>query len=551
MASTPAGPMNGTNSNARPVICVLVVLCILAMLAPVSRLLGAHGAGGDDPVIDPAHVYCTVCGARNNAGSRFCAQDGSPLPEIDLDHVVPGFVRATETYSPETIQRTIDRASHSVVRIYARLEESAYMPVVNMDQRPGHSTGHLELVDAGDGVAGSGFVISDKGEVVTNAHVAAPYGAKAKLTAESHDGKTHLAHLVGIDVASDLALLKLDTHSIPPLAMADERGLHLGEETWAVGNPLDIGISVTRGTISSTGRMRMALHQVESYIHSDAYITHGNSGGPLLNVLGEVVGVSDMGPTEKKGQGYSIPSSMVRLVIEQLRREGAYRRGFVGLHVTPVGPRAIKEFDLHRTRGLVVESVLAESPADLAGFERGDVVFGIDGKLAPSAYLMQEAVSLKGPGASARITRDRGGEVQDVLMKTSLRPQYARIDSIVHFESLLGGRFEPSSEGDGIRFNTRDRFSIGPHFGLRDGVLIDRVYPAQDWSRPDEDDGPNRAKRRGKWIPPGDEVRTLDDLRDALTRAYLGGQVAVTFVLDLGRPVGVTVALNEETPIVF
>lgn len=558
MASNPAGPINGERSMVPLITCVqvipcVVILCLAAATMPVLEVRAADAAAVDAPVIDPAYVYCTVCGARNNAGSRFCRQDGSPLPEVDLNRMVPGFVRAAETYSSETIQRTIDRASRSVVRIHARLEETVYIPSAETDSRPGYSKGYMDSMEPGDEVAGSGFVISERGEVVTNAHVAAPYGAKAKLTIETHDGSEHGARLVGLDEASDLALLKIDTHSLPPLTMGDERRLHLGEETWAVGNPLDIGISVTRGTISSIGRMRMGLNQIESYVHSDAYITHGNSGGPLLNVLGEVVGVSAMGPNDEKGQGYSIPASMTRLVIEQLRDDGAYQRGFIGLHVKPIGPQAIKEFSLQRDVGLVVESVLKDSPADAAGFKRGDVVFGIDGKYAPTAYLMQEAVSLKGPGAGIAISRDRGGDVQEVLMKTSLRPQYARIDPSIHFGSLLGGRFESSPTGDGVRFYARDRFSVGPHYGLRDGVLIIKVHPAQDWKKPDADDSSNKKKprRRGKWVPPGDDVRSLDDLNGVLERAYLGGLMAAMFILDMGEPVPVTMALGEETPIVF
>jgi hypothetical protein len=244
---------------------------------------------------------------------------------------------------------------------------------------------------------------------------------------------------------------------------------------------------------------------------------------------------------------------MARLVIEQLREEGVYRRGFIGLHVSSIGPQSIREFSLKRTRGLVVESVLKDSPAEAAGFKRGDVIFGFDGKFAPVTYLMQEAVSLAGPGTQVRISRDRDGEVSDVLVNTTLRPQHARIDPILHFESLLGGRFVAAPEGGGIRFNALDRFSIGPHYGLRDGVLIDKVHPAQDWKRDEADgrSGKKRKKRRMKWVPPGNEVRTLDDLRAALERAYLGRQMAVTFILDMERPVGVTVALNEECPVVF
>jgi S1-C subfamily serine protease len=551
MAPNSAGLIDGVSSMVPLITCVLVILGGGVATMPVSEVSASDSGSGDAPVIDPAHVYCTVCGARNKAGSRFCRQDGSPIPDIDPRHLMPGFVPAAETYSSATIQRTIERASRSVVRIHARTMETVYLPVAEISKRPGRSSGHIELIDIGSEAAGSGFVISDRGEVVTNAHVAAPYGARAKLTIETIDGKTHGARLVGIDVASDLALLKIDTHSIPPLTMADERRLHLGEETWAVGNPLDIGISVTRGTISSIGRMRMGMNQVESYIHSDAYITSGNSGGPLLNVLGEVVGVSDLAVSAEKGQGYSIPSSMARLVIEQLREEGIYRRGFLGLHVSAIGPQAIKEFSLHRTQGLVVESVLKNSPADAAGFRRGDVIFGIDDRFAPVTYLMQEAVSLKGPGTPVRIARDRGGEVQDVLMKTALRPRPARIDPVLHFGMMLGGRFEQASDGEGIIYRAPDRFSIGQHFGMFNGVRIQKVHPAQDWERGEPEERSRKKKRSSTREVPGIDVFTLDDLRAALERAYFGGQMAATFYVGNERPVAVTVGFSEDFPAIF
>jgi S1-C subfamily serine protease len=472
-------------------------------------------------------------------------RDGSALAPIDPTQFVRGFVRASETYSSGEVQQTINRASASVVRIHATLEERVQFPVANMHRRPGRSFGRVESMEVGDPAAGSGFVISGHGEVVTNAHVAAPLGAPASLTVESGDGREFPAEIVGLDLASDLALLKIDTASIAPLPWADERRLHLGEETWAIGNPLDIGISATRGTISSVGRMRMGMNQVESYVHSDAFIAPGSSGGPLLNVLGGVVGVSAVGFREEKGQGYSIPSTMARLVIERLRRGGAYRRGVVGLPVSPINPELRKEYSIKRARGLVVLSILEGSPAAEAGVRKGDVLFGVNGRFAPSGYLMQEAISVAGPGVETRVTVDRSGTVLDISLTTTLRPEHPRIDPILHFEKLLSASFEEHPEKDGIVVRAPDRYSIARQYGLRDQAHFLEVIPAQDWPGRE---GKKRSSRKGSTRT---KVSNLDELREALRRAYMGQRVGVTFILRMDRDRGATVALDEIWPIIL
>src|SRR5262249_41719279 len=136
--------------------------------------------------------------------------------------------------------------------------------------------GKMETSDADARLAGSGFVIGTGHEIVTNAHVARPDGMEADLTVETQDGKTFPAKIVGVDAASDLALLQIAPDALPPLAWGDSSSIHVGQETWAIGNPLDIGISIARGTMSGITGTRAGLNQVEAFLHSDAHITHGN-----------------------------------------------------------------------------------------------------------------------------------------------------------------------------------------------------------------------------------------------------------------------------------
>src|SRR5262249_58805050 len=134
-----------------------------------------------------------------------------------------------------------------------------------------------------------------------------------------------------------------------------------------------------------------------------------------------------VGLWEDRGQGYSISSGTARLVIDRIRKSGKYERGFLGLHVRQVDSESVSKYGLKRTSGVVVESVLTGTPAESSGFHPGDVLFGINGRQATSSYLLQEAVSSVGPGATLKITLDRGGQVMDLPTTTALRPTTPRI----------------------------------------------------------------------------------------------------------------------------
>ncbi|MBI4168688.1 MAG: trypsin-like peptidase domain-containing protein [Acidobacteria bacterium] len=503
------------------------------------------GSAQLQPVRDSASVFCPVCGAQNRAGSRFCLKDGSPLPAIDPVRYAGGFLRAPETLSAGEIQETVRRATRSVVRVRVKAAAKLRYPVIERSTRLRGYKGRLESFDDEGRLAGSGFAVSPDGEIVTNAHVASPFGTQARLTVETQDGRSFPARVLGIDRASDLALLKIDSGSIPPLTWGDSDQVRLGEETWAIGNPLDLGISVTRGTISSMTRLRTGLQQVENFLHSDASITGGNSGGPLVDLLGRVVGVSNMGFHQAKGQGYSIPSKMARLVMERLRQRGTYERGFLGVQVRPVDAEALQRFTVKRATGSVVESVLAGSPAAGAGFNPGDVLFGINGREAAATYLLQEAVASVGPGVSLRMTLDRTGQVLELPVTTVARPEEPRIDPILDLARYLMVRVEEEPGGKGVTLRMTDEFSVARKYGLSDGCRLTSVLPAQDW--PDT------------WIDLVDykklpgvvQVGGLDDLRRALGRAYLGGRFAAAIHCGEDQYPLTSVAFDESWAIVL
>ena len=517
---------------------------VLVVLVCAALLFGAA---------DPAPVYCPVCGAANEAGSKFCASDGAPLPEFVPSRLPASFVRSADTFSDEEIQQTLDTVGASVVRISARTTTAYKFPVTWWNDRHreffgvvlgGAMVGKLDTSDTDQRLFGSGFAIGEDGEIVTNAHVAAPDGMKTALTVETKDGRTLEATVIGVDPACDLALLKIAPGSLVPLQWGDSGAVRVGQQVWAIGNPQNIGLSFARGTMSGVSATRVGLHQVEAFIHSDALIASGNSGGPLVDVSGRVLGVNAAGINAVRGQGLTIPSRMTRVVIDKLRK-GGYERGFVGLHVKPVDADAISRYNLTRREGAVVEYVLPGTPAQKAGFQSGDVLYGVNGRQTPSSYLLQEAVSSVGGGAPIKLTLDRQGKTMEIEVTTTKRPEDPRTDPLRDVQSYLRLYFEEDARAGIVKVKDPNRSRKAP--GLYDGAIVKSVLPGQDW--PEEPITLNYYKTRGKTI----RVASLADLRTAFARSYIGGKVAMSFevvyVTIANKEPIVSLAFDEVWPI--
>ena len=511
-------------------------------------LLSLAPAAPSWPADEPAPHYCPVCGAQNAAANRFCVKDGTPLPAVDPERRVQFFARSPSTYSPEEIQEAMRGVSQSVVRIRVRTTTTYKYPVAYWKDEEAEyyhraMLGKIETSDSDARFAGSGFVISRDGLIVTNAHVASPDGMQAQLTVETLDGKSLPARLLGLDAPSDLALLKIEENTLPPLEWGDSTAIRVGQETWAIGNPLDIGISIARGTMSGITGTRAGFNQVEAFLHSDAHITHGNSGGPLVDVQGKVLGVSDIVFSDSRGQGYSIPSRMARLVIDRLKEHGKYERGFIGLQIRPVDSDAVRQFGLKRSEGSVVEFLLPDSPASRSGFKPGDVLYGINGHMIVSSYSLQEGVSSVGPGASIRLAVDRQGKLLELQTTTTDRPPTPRVDPLADMQDYLRIHFEEDARKKQVFIRDPYRSQRAP--GLYDGSRVKSVLPCQDW--PDEPVTLSYYRAHARPIPIG----SLDDLRAALKRAYRGGKVAATFEIDNPSAPVASVAFDEIWPILL
>ncbi len=236
---------------------------------------------------------------------------------------------------------------------------------------------------------GAGVIVTPDGYIVTNAHVVE--GARRiriRLQGMKQDPALADVHgpieakLVGVDQLSDVAVLKIDARDLPALQFADSSLLKQGQIVFAFGSPLGLENSVTMGVVSATER-QMDPDNPAIYIQTDAPINPGNSGGPLVDVDGKVVGINTFIISESggnEGLGFAIPSNVVKNVYEQLRSEGHVHRGEIGVAVRSITPDLLEGLDLATARGVLLEDITPNSPADKAGLKIGDVVINVGGK---------------------------------------------------------------------------------------------------------------------------------------------------------------------------
>ena len=291
---------------------------------------------------------------------------------------------------------------------------------------------------------GSGFVIDKTGHIVTNYHVV--QGAK-KINVSFSNGASTKATVVGVDPSSDLAVLKVDASSraLTPLQLGNSDDMRVGDPVVAIGNPFGLDRTVTAGIVSAIQRAITAPngYTIDHVIQTDAAINHGNSGGPLLNRRGQVIGVNAQietggsGNSGNVGVGFAIPSNTVENVIAQLLREGHVNRAFIGISATPITRDLARVFRLPVSKGLLVQSVQPGSGAASAGLEAGttqvvlagesynlggDIIVQADKSPVASLDKLRDVVATKKPGDKLRLVVYRNGKRTVVSVKLGRQP---------------------------------------------------------------------------------------------------------------------------------
>lgn len=264
---------------------------------------------------------------------------------------------------------------------------------------------------------GSGVIASADGTILTNFHVVD--GAE-KITVLMSDNKSYDAKIVGSDQPSDLAVLKIEAQNLPFLTLGNSDNVRVGDIVLAIGNPLGIGQTVTAGIISAKGRRTgLSDGSYEDFLQTDAPINRGNSGGALVNLNSELIGINSqiLSPGGANGGnigiGFSIPSNMAKTVMEQLLKDGKVHRGMLGIGIQNITDDIAKALDLKDTTGILVSSVKAGSAADKAGIKRNDIVIAINGEKIEDSNVLRNKVAGTMPGNSIKITIIRDGKEQE------------------------------------------------------------------------------------------------------------------------------------------
>lgn len=269
--------------------------------------------------------------------------------------------------------------------------------------------------------AGSGFVIDADGHILTNFHV---IDGADRITITLSDGRRLRARVVGTDPAIDVALLAIDAGAaarMPVATLGDSDRLRVGEWVCAIGNPLGYVHSVTVGVVSFMGR-KLFDNSLDDYIQTDAAINFGNSGGPLINARGEVVGINTAISSQANNIGFAIPINQVRAVLPQLKTRGRVARGFIGVTLETVTPELQRALGLATMTGAIVQEVTTDTPAERAGLRAYDVIRSVDGRDVASSDELIRDVSGRTPGSVARLQVLRDGREQDILVKLAERP---------------------------------------------------------------------------------------------------------------------------------
>ncbi len=341
---------------------------------------------------------------------------------------------------------------------------------------------------------GSGFIIDQEGRIVTNHHVVAN---ASRVMVRLVDGREYDAEVVGSDPSTDVAVLKIEPRMgerLPVVAFGNSDALNVGDWVLALGNPLGLDFTVTAGIVSAKGRRLPrpgAEALLESYIQTDAAINMGNSGGPLVDLLGQVIGMNTAivgGGNRFVGYGFAVPINLARKVVDDIVRYGYARRPKLGVHVGDVTSADAEFYKLSEVRGAEIVSVEDRSPAERAGLQVGDVVVALNGATIQNGNHLTQLLGRMEPGGQVTLTIVRDGRRRDVTARlgeferTDSQTRVAAGGAVGRTEQLLGfavAELTPRlaqqlqiEDQTGVVITEVQRFSPAGNEGVRPGQVV-------------------------------------------------------------------------------
>ena len=352
--------------------------------------------------------------------SRITVLQQAPAPQAETTGPLPTAVRAGSYHE------AVQRAAPSVVNISTSKGDPLLAPPAA--ERPAvpqvlRQPAPRRCRRAARFNLGSGVVVSAGGYVLTNHHVVE--GAD-EIEVALHDGKKLLAKVVGSDPETDLAVLRVSAENLPAISFGSSEALRVGDVVLAIGNPFNLGHTVTSGIVSALGRSGLGMATFENFIQTDAAINPGNSGGALIDAGGNLVGVNTLIISQTGGAagiGFAIPVSTAKMVLEQIIKTGSVTRGWIGVELRDVTPTDAASLQLGAPRGALIAVVLRGGPADKAGVRPGDVAVEVQGKPVADATAMLNVIAALVPGEPARMKLKRQGQDVETTVNVGRRPR--------------------------------------------------------------------------------------------------------------------------------
>lgn len=337
----------------------------------------------------------------------------APAPPIVVDGMRTSYADVVEKSSPAVVRIEADHKAKPQAQGPSMDELFKQFGFPGQPQQPQQPQG--PQVQRG---LGSGVIVSADGTILTNNHV---IDGADKITVKLSNNKDFIAKVVGNDPLSDLAVLKIEGQNLPFLNLGNSDSVRVGDVVLAIGNPLGIGQTVTAGIISAKGRQTgLSDGSFEDFLQTDAPINRGNSGGALVNLNGELIGINSqiLSPGGASGGnigiGFSIPSNMAKSVMEQLLKDGKVRRGLLGINIRDVDVDMAEALDLKDRSGVLVGGVQPGSAAEKAGVKRGDFITSINGEKTESLNVLRNKVAGTAPGTEIKLSLIRDGKEMEL-----------------------------------------------------------------------------------------------------------------------------------------
>ncbi len=322
---------------------------------------------------------------------------------------------------------------------------------------------------------GSGVIIdSDEGYIVTNNHVIAEAD---EILVTLKDGRQLEAKKIGADPESDIALLQVEADNLTEIKVSDSDQLRVGDFAVAIGSPFGLGQTVTSGIVSALGRAGLNVESFEDFIQTDAAINSGNSGGALVNLRGELIGINTaiLGPNGGNvGIGFAIPSNMMKNLVGQILEFGEVRRGVLGVAGRSVNGEIAKAMELETTQGGFIEQVNPDSAAAEAGLKAGDVITKVNGKTVKTFAELRGKIGSLGAGKEVDLTIVRDGKTKQFTAKLK-QAEAANVEAASLHRMLEGAELDNNAEGKGVEISSVERGSPAESIGLKAGDIISGV----------------------------------------------------------------------------